>query len=277
VDVKKNLFDNLEYEVYSRVKTSEREMKKFVDWLLGLRLKTDYPYDAIALRIVVPDHKRKCGDSGEQMYKCKEYIEKKYKKYGEVIYKNLNTEAENLDAKVIKLNKDKYDKKNFSNVILAMRKMYTELKRKVKGDSSYELTKDQQETMLQYMQIKHYVLDDRAEIQIMNKEMHSHYIGEFVGHTDKYIDRRNREREEALDDPSKSDARKDMEKREKRTIKNKNRTMTKEQRIEQMCDADTAQETALPSEPEPSLRIAARFVENRYRPVFTGVHQINAA
>lgn len=269
INKKKELFDNLEYEVYSRVKTSEREMRKFVDWMLGLRKKSDYPYDAIALRIVVPNDKRRCGDSGEQMYACKDFVDKKYKRYGEIISKNLNTEKENEDVEVEKLNKNGYIKKNFTNILTRMREVYNDLKKKNKGSNIYEPNKDQKEALLQYMQFKHYIsTGDRAEIQIMNKEMNSHFIGEFVGHTSKYIWGRDKEREEYLEDPSKSDAWKDIQKREERTLKNKNRTMTREKHLEQIFNVDDYEPLEqLPKELH-NLRLSARLVEDRYRPVF---------
>ncbi len=251
---KEDIVDYLEYRVESRIKTSERELRKFVDWLCGLRSLGDYPYDGIALRMIISDEKRQCGTSGEQLYQFVSYVNDKFKSNGQVLRQNTKTkeeneaitkaeeykrrtkkgtiinnkEEENNDSKVKKLNKYEYDPKNFSEILFNMRKMYLSLEKKTDKDSKYKLTKYERETLKQYFQIKHYLKDgDRAEIQIMTQEMYKHFTGKFIGHTANYIKGRDDDCIAYRIDPSKSDAEKDAKKREERTKKNKNKGKVK--------------------------------------------------
>jgi len=237
------LIKHLEYVVESRIKTSEREMKKAIDWICGLRSLGDYPYDGIAARVITPNEALAFGSIGEQIYMIKDYIEKKYNKYGEVIIKNDKTKEENSRAKddkgnpnIIKLNRGQYDRENFRAVQMQIRKVYDSLKKKIKTDPDYELKSWEKDALLQYLQIKHYIPNvehltnketkkkrDRAELHILTKEMYDHYAGEFVGHTSKYLRGRDDDRRKSIEDPSKSDAAKDALKREQRTLKNKKR------------------------------------------------------
>lgn len=254
----KDLIKYLEYAVESRIKTSEREMKKAIDWICGLRRIGDYPYDGIALRVITPNEALAFGSIGEQIYTIKDYIEKKYSRYGEVIIKNDKTKEENAQTKdedgnpnVIKLNKGSYDRNNFRAVLLQMRKIYDSLKKqqdlfkkRQKKDLESNLLEYnpkgwEKDALLQYLQIKHYVPNaeylvnkrtnkrDRAEIQIMTREMYEHYIGEFVGHTSNYLRKRDKDRKDYIEDPSKSDAAKDAQKRLERTMKNKKRNQAR--------------------------------------------------
>lgn len=251
---KKDYINHLEYRVESRIKTSERELRKFVDWLCGLRSLGDYPYDGIALRVIISDEKRQCGTSGEQLYQFVSYVADKYKSNGKVLRQNTKTaeendaiaksderqkrnkkgtairnrEDENDDSKVKKLNKYEYDPKNFSEILFNMRKMYLSLEKKTDKDPKYKLTKYERETLKQYFQIKHYLKDgDRAEIQIMTQEMYNHFTGKFIGHTADYIKSRDDDCIAYRIDPSKSDAEKDAKRREERTKKNKSKGKTK--------------------------------------------------
>jgi len=282
----KDLIKYLEYSVESRIKTSEREMKKAIDWICGLRSIGDYPYDGIALRVITPNEASALGSIGEQIYTIKDYIEKKYARYGEVIIKNDKTKAENTQIKdeegnpnVIKLNKGSYDRDNFRSVLEQMRKVYESLKKQQKKNPEYKPKGWEKDSLLQYLQIKHYVPNveylvnkrtnkkDRAEIQIMTKEMYEHYIGEFVGHTSDYLRKRDNDRKEYIKDPSKSDAMKDAQKRMDRTKKNKKRD--KVRHLDNILSDEESGEDILAE--QHNMTILVPLLEKKYHRAF--VHE----
>jgi len=274
---KEDIINHLEYQIESRIKTSERELKKFIDWLCGLRSIGDYPYDGIALRVIISDEKRACGTNGEQLYNFVSHVEKKYGKYGEFLKQNTKTKSENAkkidpegNPNVKKLDKDEYDYNNFMDILLNMRKTYLSLKREVKRHPDYKLSKEEKETLKQYFQIKHYLEDgDRAEIQIMTKEMYSHFVGEFIGHTARYIKGRDDDCIEYRLDPAKSDAAKETIKRVNRTIRNKNKPIKLKHLNNVLDDADDDFSDDIIEKLNvvsfPSILLLTNKLENKYR------------
>jgi|GEM_PF-3755130 len=255
--------EHLTYTVLKRVKNSEREMKKFLDWLADLRSEEDYPYDAIAMRIIIPDKKMECGEVGKQIYLLRDQIVSELEKNGQVIQKNVNTREENKKSPVKKLQREGYDYQNFMEVTRQMRdtNKYLE-KKKIKSE---DLTEDQRESLLQYVQIKGFVKikedtethkksnKERIEIQIMTEEMDLNYSGDYVGHNSGYIARRDAEREDYIKHPEESPARKEAREREERKKyggntkkKNQYQTIIK----------------------EPDLTVLMGMLGDLYRPVF---------
>jgi hypothetical protein len=252
------IFESLDYATYSRLKNSEREMNKLIDWYLGLR--EDYPYDGMAVRVIPMNEKLKSGNTGQQIYILRDYVLNNYKKFGPIIQKNVNNIKENSESKVKKLLMEKYDANNFRDVTNQMKRVYSALEKKFNDNKLPELTPEQKNSLLQYIQMKHYIEDDRVEIQLMNKDMLFHYTGKYVGHTSAYIDGRDSYREEYLDYPSKSPARKNEKKRMERTIKNKNRKTIKHYQTDEHTDSEP-----ITKRNEPSVIFLAKLMENRYK------------
>jgi hypothetical protein len=255
------IIDFLDSATYSRIKNSERETKKLVDWELELR--DDYPYDSMAGRTVFFNNKKKFGNTGMQMYELKDYLFKQYKKFGLIILKNVKTKEENRNSEVKKLVGEKYDPENFREVSHQMKKIYANLENKSKKNQPIILTFNQRMGLLQYISVMHYINDDRMEFQIMNEEMYKHFKGKYVGYTETYVSGRDADREEYLNDPSKSPARKKLKKREERTIKNKNRKITKNDYLDNLVeDKDFELSSGVK---EPSVKLLSQLMENRYK------------
>jgi hypothetical protein len=242
--------DDLKYSLYSRIKMSDREMIKFVDWVLGLRSEEDYPYDAIGLISVVPNENLEGKLGGEQIYSFGTFVEKFAKKYGPYFVKNVNNKEQNAKMEnkkpvVQKLNAESYDPINYATIIRNCKHMIDRVKKKM-SNKDYLPNKEERETLLQGKQYKHYVESTRAETWVMNKFMYEIYIGEIIGHTTKYISRREQERIAYLNNPALSDAYQDeLKRRKKNCVK-----------------------TEVDCPPQPSRTRIAERVQNLFYPVF---------
>ena len=202
---KKDLLDILIYQFHSRIKRSEREKIKAVDWVLSLRSVDDYPYDGIGIIPIFPDlgyDKKECG---ELMYKYVDYVRSLSSKDKKFIMKHIQTKTENRSTGIIKLLK-RYDRDNFNQVIHQVIETYRMANEKRSQNKEYIITKEEREKMLQGPQIKSHIQGDRAEIWVMNQLIYDIYANsEHMGHTAEYIMRRDAEREAYLHNPALSD------------------------------------------------------------------------
>jgi len=202
---KKDLLDILIYQFHSRIKRSEREKIKAVDWVLGLRSVDDYPYDGIGIIPIFPDAGYDRRECGELMYRYVDYVRSLSAKDKKFIMKHIQTKTENRETGIIKLLK-RYDKDNFDQIIRQVIETERLANEKRSQNKEYIITKEEREKMMQGPQIKCHINGDRAEIWIMNQMIYEIYANsELMGHTDEYIWRRDAEREAYLHNPALSD------------------------------------------------------------------------
>jgi len=277
--------ESSKYIILSRIKNSEREMKKLVDWLENLRDKEDYPYDAIAVRVVFQNKKsvynvdnkdityidieKNLLNIGEQLYALRDQIVTELQQYDEVIQKNMHTKIENEKSIIKKLQIEEFNPENFLEVTKQMRDTYNYLEQRY--SKNIALTNDQKETLLPYMTIKGVINNERIEIQLMTEEMDYHYRGKYVGHTRSYIAQRDEERDKYLRNPAESNARKNIKKEENLNKNNTNGTQNHNlPSIEDIINnnsikINTANNNSIK---EPNIKILTKMLEDMYRPVF---------
>ncbi len=277
--------DSSKYIILSRVKNSEREMKKLVDWLENLRDKDDYPYDAIAVRVIFRNKlknrkntdtadisrflaldEKSILDMGKELYRLRDQIVYELEQYGKVIQKNVNIREQNDKASVKKLLKEEFDSNNFLEVINQMRDTYNYLKQLPSKNIS--LTEDQKSALLPYIQLKGAIHNERVEIQLMTEEMDFHYSGEFVGHTSLYLTQRDEERDRYLRNPAESSARKNAHKNEFKLIEEKKdfHEKTYFSSTNNLCRCISNNNSIILK--EPNIKFLTKLLEDMYRPVF---------
>jgi hypothetical protein len=230
-----------------------RERKKLIDWMLGLRPKEDYPYDATGALVAVSDTNKDGKEDGMQIYSLRDFIVKRCRQYGKIIQENLRTKVENSKSKIQKLAIEKYDSENYRTVMRQSRDLSRKLERKKRHKDKLELDYEQMSVLrkifFQGPKIEHYFNDTRTETIIMNKEMYKNYSGEYIGHTSTYIAWRDQERELYLNNPALSEARK------KERLRAEKKNIKKHQKTDRPA-------------PEPSLAIIAKLLEDRLNIIF---------
>ncbi|HEY9701357.1 MAG TPA: hypothetical protein V6C58_02870, partial [Allocoleopsis sp.] len=186
-----------------RVKTSDRERDKFVDWLLGLRDQDDYPYDSIGMIVVMPNTNANCLECGKELYKFRDYVFDISKRHKNdiPIQKNVKSRVDNNNSNVKKLLDEGYDRDNYFQVIRQLRVTNKDLDEKFRNKIPI-LDRDEESKLLQGIQLKHHYDNDRAETWIMNQEMYENYTGKYIGHTSYYIKARELQRKTFLENPA---------------------------------------------------------------------------
>jgi hypothetical protein len=205
--------NELEYRIYSRVKRSSRELKKFADWSCGLRNEDDYPFDGIATTIVCKDKTSKKAPDGKELYAFKDFASSIS---SSVLVTNTNSARENNDPlnRVKKL-QNEYSTENFSQILEQLKETTKRIARgkevtKTIKYQEYTLLKDDIERLKQYIQLKHYIENNnRVETLIMTNNMYQIYTGEDIGHTSFYFANRDRKRFEYLNNPALADTNND--------------------------------------------------------------------
>jgi len=208
--------------LFSRIKLSDREKAKAADWVAGLRVWEDYPYDGMGEIAVFPDEGIGQMSCPELMYKYLDYItQEKFSNHKIRMLKNtmtLNEFKNNKDETLLKLT-EKYSKENYNKIMRLIPQWDKELYslKKIhelsKINDLVRLDKKKEEriiklkdAMLQGKQAKGYIDGERAEIWIMNQTMHRAYTGPHIGHTAEHIYARDMFRRLYLHNPALSDA-----------------------------------------------------------------------
>jgi hypothetical protein len=185
------------YEIDSRIKRNERELRKFLDWSYGRRDIKDYPYDSMAAAIVIPDIDNKRKLNGKELYKFKSYV----RSISNNFYDNNTFERNQNDYEkrgIIKLFDNKYNDDNYRKILDQMdrtiRKVEIE-KRRNKNNPDYRVSKDDSEKLFQGPQLKHEIEgNNKIETLIQTRKMNEEYKGPRIGHTSFYFSDRERDR-----------------------------------------------------------------------------------
>ena len=205
-------------ELYKRIKNSEREKAKAVDWATGMRGWEDYPFDDLGLIGVFPDDKIGKLAPGEILYKFLDFIyDGKMSRNKDRIIKNHMTLTEyisNRDELLLKLT-HKYNIENYYKIMEIINRSDRELSEFKRNHDMNNLNEQETKYLrklkganLQGLQFKGFIDGERAEVWSMNERMFKAYTGEHIGHTGDYIFGRDEFRELYLHNPALSDGRK---------------------------------------------------------------------
>jgi len=195
--------DQLIYKVISRVKRSERELKKLLDWGYGIRKFKDYPFDSIAATIVVPDLNQKKKLNGAEIYQFKDFA----KNISDKCYDdNVNTEKQNKESEIKKLLIGKYNEANYKEVLAQIEKTMAKVeieRKRSKNPSSYRISSDDRERELQGYRLKHIIEgNNKIETLIQTHFLNEVYEGKDIGHTSFYFAMREWVRKMQLINPA---------------------------------------------------------------------------
>ncbi|HYD03701.1 MAG TPA: hypothetical protein VEC16_05375 [Alphaproteobacteria bacterium] len=204
-----NLLGSLKFKLYSRVKSSERELIKLVDYFYDLRAEDDFPYDSAGLMFVSRD------EIGRKIYKFKDFVQRcvgelaeKYNVEPKELMRlaNVKTIEENAISAAKKLN-PKYSYSNYmevvnqNNTILTILDEMSRSGQHIDGDTVINGAKVK-DWIMHGHQIKHIYEDIRVETWCMTKGMHLNYVGKYLGHTEQYIQSRDKAHLECIRNPN---------------------------------------------------------------------------
>jgi len=178
------------YQIDSRIKTSERELKKFLDWSYNRRDIKDYPYDSIAATIIIPDFDPKEKPNGKELYRFKDYV----RNISKNCYDNNALEKDQAyyeERGIIKLLDKKYNDSNYKAILAQMdktaRRVDIERKRN-RNNPEYRISKDDTDRLFQGSQLKHEIEgNNKIETLIQIRSMNEEYKGPRIGHTSFYF------------------------------------------------------------------------------------------
>jgi hypothetical protein len=185
------------YEIDSRIKRSERELEKFLDWSYGRRDVNDYPYDNMAATIIIPDTDQKGSANGKEIYGFKDFI----RSISSNSFDNNSLERNKSEYEkkgIIKLVDRRYNDDNYNAVLTQMDKTAKKIdieQNRNKKNSEYRVSKNDTERLFQGPQLKHEIEDkNKIETLIQTRTMNKEYKGPRIGHTSFYFADRERDR-----------------------------------------------------------------------------------